>query len=315
MPSVPPKRRVSVVIPTRNRTDKLARCLESVSKSDYGNLEVIVVDDASEKPVGAMLSGRFPNVRFIRNEERSLLSCSRNSGAAESGGDYVLFLDDDNVIAPDMIRLLAETLDESERNAVSSPLIFYLSRPTTVWTSYITTSKFPGFYKLHTDIPPGEASTFSFHNSFMVKKKVFDSLNGFDCANFPIRFGEVDFAHRLNAEGYLAIVNPRAKDWHDLGWTTVHIDSVRAYYTERNRIIVIKRYFKKRDLSFYSVCILPFVGAYYLVHHPLSTTDGRLKTMSSFLRGIVSGLRFKELGQEQSRGLGEPKSQKAAERL
>lgn len=253
-----------------------------------------MVDDASEKPASAILSERFPGVRFIRNNERMLLSYSRNSGAAASGGDYLFFLDDDNVLATDTIRLLAETLDRSARVAVSSPIIFYLARPETVWTSCISRSKFPGFYSLHTDIPSAEARTFSFHNSFMVKKEVFDSLHGFDSVNLPIRFGEVDFAHRVNAAGYEAIVNPQAKDWHDLGWTTVHIDSTRAYYTERNRIIVIKRYFKKRDLTFYAVCLLPFIGAYYLLHHPLSTTDSRSKTASRFIEGVVAGLTFKE---------------------
>ncbi len=285
---------MSVIIPTRNRTNKLVRCLDSVYGSDYGEVEVIVVDDASEKPVSEVLSRSYPRARVIRNKDRMLLSYSRNSGAAASRGDYLFFLDDDNVLASDTIRLLAETLGASERYAVASPIIFYLSRPATVWTSYISKSNFPGFYRLHTDIPNSEALTFSFHNSFMVKRSIFDALHGFDYANLPMRFSEVDFAHRVNAEGYVAIVNPRAKDWHDLGWTMVHIDSTRAYYTERNRIIVIKRYFKKRDLSFYAVCILPFVGAYYLLHHPLSTTDGRFKTASSFLRGVVAGLTFKE---------------------
>lgn len=285
---------VSVIIPTRNRAEKLARCLDSVYKSDYPRLEVIVVDDASDRPAFDALSGRFPGVRFIRNDQRKLLSYSRNLGAALANGAYLFFLDDDNVVAPDAIRLLADTLSESDRVAVSTPIIFYLNRPETVWTSSISRSKFPGFYSLHTDIPTGEALTFSFHNSFMVRKVIFDALHGFDSDNLPMRFGEVDFAHRVNASGHVAIVNPRAKDWHDLGWTTVHMDSTRAYYTERNRIIVIKRYFKRRDLAFYSICILPFIGAYYLLHHPLSTTDGRSKTASSFLRGTVAGLMFQE---------------------
>jgi GT2 family glycosyltransferase len=294
MPPSPPESRVSVVIPTRNRIEKLTRCLDSVYGSDYGEQEVIVVDDASDDPVPSALSERFPGVRFKRNGERRYLSWSRNAGAEESSGDYLFFLDDDNVIAPDTIRLLAETLDKDERVAVSSPVIYYLGRPTVVWTSCISRSFLPGFYNLHTEIPPSEAPTFAFHNSFMVKRRVFEMLHGFDSVNLPIRFSEVDFAHRIYSAGYVAVVNPRAKDWHDLGWTTVHVDRARAYYTERNRIIVLKRYFDRRDLAFYSVCILPFIGAFYLVHHALSTSDGRLETASSFLRGIVAGLRFDE---------------------
>lgn len=289
----PAGRLVSVIIPTRNRNDKLTRCLESVYASDHRDLEVIVVDDASTEPVEPALSARFPSARFIRNERRMLLSCSRNIGAAASKGSYLFFLDDDNVVAPDAIRLLVETLGNSTRTAVAAPMIYYLARPSTVWTSTISRGRLPGFYTLHTDVPSAEARTFSFHNSFVVKREVFEQLHGFDCANLPIRFSEVDFAHKLSNAGYVAMVNPSAKDWHDLGWSLVHIDSTRAYYTERNRIIVLKRYYKKRDLAFYSFCILPFISAYYLVHHPLSTTDGRTKTAASFLKGTIDGLRFR----------------------
>jgi GT2 family glycosyltransferase len=283
---------VSVIIPTRNRTDKLARCLDSVYTSDYGELEVVVVDDASLDPVADALSGRFPKTRFIRNQERMLLSCSRNAGAGASSGEYLFFLDDDNIVASDAIRLLADTLDGSDRVAVSSPIIFYLAQPDTVWTSYISKSKFAGFYTLHTEIPSREAPTFAFHNSFMVKRAIFERLRGFDCANLPIRLGEIDFAHRIREAGYVAVVNPGARDWHDLGWAMVHIDSDRAFYTERNRIIILKRYYSARDLKFYEICVLPFLGLYYLVHHSLSTSDGAMKTAGSLMRGIVDGLRF-----------------------
>jgi GT2 family glycosyltransferase len=287
-----PQPLVTVVIPTRNRLDKLSRCLDSVYGSDYRELEAVVVDDASDRPVAPQLSAAYPKTRFIRNQERRLLSCSRNSGAAASKGEYLFFLDDDNVLAPDTIRLLAETLHRHETVAVASPIIFYLARPRVVWTSYIARGRFPGFYKLHVDIPGTESPTFSFHNSFMVKRGVFEKLGGFDCKDFPIRFSEVDFAHRLAERGYVALVNPAASVWHDLGWAMVHIDSARSYYTERNRIIVIKRYYPKSALRFYTLCILPFIGTYYLFHHSISSTDSRIRTAEAFLRGVVSGLTF-----------------------
>jgi GT2 family glycosyltransferase len=290
---------VSVVIPSRDRTNKLSACLESVFRSDYERVEVIVVDDASKEPLEVSLSGKFPNVRFIRNATRLLLSCSRNRGAAAARGGFLFFLDDDNVIDGGAIRTLLDSLDGDE-TAVACPIIYYQAEPKKVWTSYIDKSKFPGFYTLHTDVPPATSETFSFHNAFLVKRSVFDEIRGFDCVNLPIRFSEVDFAHKLNAKGYKAVVNPAARVWHDLGWSMVHIDSVRAYYTERNRIIVIKRYFRRRDLMFYSICLLPIVGGYYLVHHPLSTSDNKLKTASNFLRGIADGIKFKDPDQQFS---------------
>ncbi len=252
-----------------------------------------MVDDASKAPVGPALAGRFPGVKSIRNPTRRLLSCSRNAGAAAARGEFLFFLDDDNVIDKDAIGAMADCMAE-ERVGVSCPIIYYLAEPEKVWTSYIVKGRFPGFYKLQTDVPNGTVETFSFHDSFMVRRHVFEELQGFDCANFPMRFSEVDFAHKLHAKGYTAVVSPSARVWHDLGWSLVHIDSTRAYYTERNRMIVIKRYFPERDFLFYCVCVLPFVTGYYLLHHPLSSSDGGLKTASSLLRGIASGLTFHE---------------------
>jgi GT2 family glycosyltransferase len=283
---------VSVIIPTRNRVDKLVRCLESVYRSSYPRIEVIVVDDASEEPVEQAISGKFSGARFIRNPTRRLLSCSRNTGAAASLGEYLFFLDDDNVVDAGAIGGLVDGF-AGRMVAVSCPVIYYLAEPQKVWTSYIVKSRFPGFYTLHTDVPRATSETFSFHNSFMVKSLVYEELKGLDCVNFPMRFAEVDLAHRLRAKGYKAVVNPAARVWHDLGWSLVHIDSTRAYYTERNRMIVIKKYSPRREFVFYSVCILPFVAGYYLLHHPLSSSDGRLKTASSLLRGIVSGFTLK----------------------
>jgi len=252
------------------------------------------MDDHSKEPAEPALSRRFPEARFVRNPSRLLLACSRNLGAKMSSGTYLFFLDDDNVIAPDTISLLVSTLSKSDRIAVASPVAYFLDRPSDVWTSYISRTKFPGFYRLHTDVPPFEAPTFSFHNAFMVKRRVFEDLDGFDCLELPIRFSEVDFAYRVERAGFSSVVNPKAKDWHDLGWSLTHVDSTRAYYTERNRIVIIKRYYKPHDLTFYVLCILPFIGAYYLLHHPLSSSDSRVQTAANFVKGTVDGLMFRE---------------------
>ncbi|HVC27384.1 MAG TPA: glycosyltransferase family 2 protein, partial [Nitrososphaerales archaeon] len=156
---------VSVIIPTRNRVDKLARCLESVYRSAYPRIEVIVVDDASERPVEQALSGKFPGTKFIRNPSRRLLSCSRNTGAAASLGEYLFFLDDDNVIDAGAVSGLVDCFAR-ENVAVSSPMIYYLAQPEKVWTSYIVKGRFPGFYTLHTDVPRTTRDTFSFHNCY-----------------------------------------------------------------------------------------------------------------------------------------------------
>jgi GT2 family glycosyltransferase len=284
---------VSVIVPTRDRLAELKRCLASVQESRDARTEVIIVDDASAVPVQSRLSRDIATVKIVRNEERRFLSYSRNAGAAVAKGQYLFFLDDDNVLDRDAISNLVSAFDSSTTVGVSAPVIYHLAEPSKVWTARIVRSRFPGFYTLTTGIPAGLSETFSFHNSFMVDGALFKTMGGFDSANFPMRFSEVDFAYRVRAAGRVAVVAPKAKVWHDIGWALEHVDSARAYYTERNRMILLKRYFSKQQLRFYEICILPFLGSYYLVHHCLSSPNDRLGTAASILRGIVDGLRMK----------------------
>src|SRR5881396_2191852 len=98
---------ISVVIPTRNRPRKLLRCVESVAKCTYPSFTITVIDDCSAYDVTDQMSASFPTVNVIRNDTRRLLSYSRNLGAIKSDGECIFFLDDDNIVASDILTELA----------------------------------------------------------------------------------------------------------------------------------------------------------------------------------------------------------------
>ncbi len=92
---------VSVVITTKNRQQLLPRAIESVLSQTYPDLEVIVVDDGSDRPV--TWTGSDPRVRILRNDKSVGLSAARNRGFAEAGGEYFCMLDDDDFYFPDKL--------------------------------------------------------------------------------------------------------------------------------------------------------------------------------------------------------------------
>ena len=284
-----------MVIPTRNRRSQLEACVGSVMKSDYNGLEVIVVDDCSDERVEAPLDHWGSRVRVIRNPSRRLLSYSRNVGASASSGDFVFFLDDDNVIATDTITELARTFDLAPGIAVACPVIYLARKPGTVWTSDIRKGRIPGFYILDTAEPVRPVRTFSFHNSFMVRRDVFNDVGGFDSQHFPIHISELDLAYRLQGEGYIAVVNPRAKTWHDVAESHMHVDSSRSFYTLRNRIILLRRYESAGTFWAYTLGVLPPLVAYYVFHHMLSSSDRRFLASYNVLRGVVAGLAMRDI--------------------
>lgn len=95
---------VSVVIPTYNRSSWLTGTLRSVLwQSDVG-LEVIVVDDGSTDDTADVVARiRDPRVRLIHHDAPRGVSASRNHGAAEAKGEWVAFIDDDDLWAPEKL--------------------------------------------------------------------------------------------------------------------------------------------------------------------------------------------------------------------
>ncbi|MGH8936861.1 MAG: glycosyltransferase [Acidimicrobiia bacterium] len=99
---------VSVVIPTRNRPELLQAALASALDQAFGELEVIIVDEASSPPVDDVLAAPDPRVRIIRNEQPRGPAAARNQGAAASRAPYIAFLDDDDRWLQDKVsRVLA----------------------------------------------------------------------------------------------------------------------------------------------------------------------------------------------------------------
>src|SRR5438445_13761510 len=98
---------VSVVIPSYGRFEALLRCIESVLAAQplpTGGLELILI--TSVYAASQLTALRERGCRIVEPATAVPTSASRNVGAAEALGTHLLFLDDDNVVAPDAVWLL-----------------------------------------------------------------------------------------------------------------------------------------------------------------------------------------------------------------
>lgn len=98
---------ISVVIPTFNRRDCLARLLDDLLRQEAVVAEIIVVDDNSSDGTAAMMQAGYPQVIYLRNETNRGPTISRNRGIRQARGDVIVGLDSD-VTIPDR-RMLART--------------------------------------------------------------------------------------------------------------------------------------------------------------------------------------------------------------
>ena len=140
---------VSVCITHYNRPDLLRRCLDSVRAQGYSRMEVVLVDDGSDdpavKPVLDALQSEFQSKgwRLIRQENR-YLGAARNAAARAAEGEYLFFLDDDNLLLPDAITHVVGVAERSRADIVTSTLQFFSGGPEVIPNDNMPLWVFPG---------------------------------------------------------------------------------------------------------------------------------------------------------------------------
>lgn len=101
---------VSVIIPTYNHARFVAQAVESALAQTYDDVEVIVVDDGSTDHTQAALAGYSASIKYIYQEHKGL-SQARNRGVLAARGDYLVFLDADDLLPADKLALQVPLLD------------------------------------------------------------------------------------------------------------------------------------------------------------------------------------------------------------
>ncbi len=105
-------KRVSVIIPTFNRKDFLKEAIDSVLSQTYKNFELIVVDDGSTDGTGEMISKYYPQIRYFYQKNKGP-SAARNKGIKEAKGEYISFLDSDDLWLKEKLKKQIDFFDKN----------------------------------------------------------------------------------------------------------------------------------------------------------------------------------------------------------
>ena len=217
---------VSIVIPTYQRPERIARCLESLRALEHPRelLEVVVVEDGGPTDQLADLRARDfgeLRVRFL-GQPHSGPAIARNLGAREATGELLAFTDDDCCPRPDWISRLLEVRDGQARMVVGGHTINALgsnafSAASQSLVTYITR------YGQRVGAP------FFASNNILIPRDLFLELGGFD-ETFPLAGGEDrELCDRLNHHGIPQLYAPEALIDH------YHQLSGRAYWRQHFR--------------------------------------------------------------------------------
>lgn len=181
---------VSVIFPTRNRRELLARAIAAAMRQTVP-VEVIVLDDDSNDGTGNMIRTDFPSVRYERFDGPKGPSFLRNRGADLATGDILFPLDDDaEMISPETIE---QTLTEFDKPCIAAVGIPYIN----VRVSPDVLQRSPRGQRLVTSAFVGA--------SHAVRKDVFQRVGGFREHLFYMG-EESDLCIRMLAAGYVTVM-------------------------------------------------------------------------------------------------------------
>lgn len=110
-----PRPLISLIIPVHNIADYLGQCLDSITRQEFQDFEIIAVDGASDDASGKMLderSGEEPRLTVL-HKERIGPGLARNVGAQQAEGEYLWFVDGDDLLPDGSLAAIASRIDAS----------------------------------------------------------------------------------------------------------------------------------------------------------------------------------------------------------
>lgn len=223
---------VSIIIPTKDRSDILSKCIKSIKiKTIYSNYEIIIIDNNSKdthtKDYLETISESH-NIRILKYENPFNFSAINNYAARNSNNQYLLFLNNDiEVISPEWLSAMLEHAQRREVGAVGCKLV-YPNNTLQHAGVILGITGTPGLLGVaghsHKHLPI-EARGY-FHRPhmiqnlnavtaacMMVRKDVFEEVGGFD-EKLGIAFNDVDLCLKIRQKGYLIVYTPYAELYH-----------------------------------------------------------------------------------------------------
>lgn len=111
---------VSIIVPVYNVENYIDACLDSITQQTYKNLEIIVVEDCSTDNSRQALDShlRDERIRIIQHSENGGLSAARNTGIDSATGEYMMFIDSDDIVDDKLVQLCLNSAMKSNADVV-----------------------------------------------------------------------------------------------------------------------------------------------------------------------------------------------------
>jgi GT2 family glycosyltransferase len=239
---------VSIVILNYNKTLLTRELLISLRRITYPEVEIILVDNASNDRSFLQLRDEFPEINIICSKENLGYAGGNNLGIQAASGSLILLLNNDVEVSRGFLEPMVDIFLSNPNTGMVSPKILYYGRGEAIqyagseginpWTGR-------GKKTGHREIDNGQynyvKATALVHGAcVLVSSKLIKTVGMMDESYF-IYYEEHDWAERAKQKGYELYYAGTAKVYHKESMTTGKDSPFHSYYMSRNRLLFLRR--------------------------------------------------------------------------
>jgi GT2 family glycosyltransferase len=288
-----PKPKISIIILNWNTTEITCDLLCSLKRNlTYSNVEVIVVDNGSEKNPSADFFAILDDVKIILNPSNCGFSAGCNIGVKEASGDYFFFLNSDTEITPGLLEKLLDSFSIDKQTGIVSPVIHsYYDKQHVEYAGYTRVHPITGRSRvirtsnrdLNFQFKIVETH-FAYGAAMMISRDVYEKVGGL-CEDYFAYYEELDWSNRIRENGYKIICNTEALVYHKGSMSTAKNTPFKTFLLTRNRMLYMKR-------NSYGINYFLFVLYFLIVAAPKNLLTYIFSFQFSNFLAYLKGLTF-----------------------
>jgi GT2 family glycosyltransferase len=240
---------VSIITINWNSTNVTSEFLSSIKEvNTYQNIEVIVVDNASQEDPSEELLKIYPKAKIVRNGANLGFSGGNNAGIKVATGEFLLIVNNDTEFTPGLIELLSDTFSKKPDAGIVCPKFhYYFNKGIIEYAGYKPVNIFTGRNGMigAGEIDKGQydslkRTNYAHGGAMMVSKKALADV-GLMPEQFFLYYEELDWSVNFRRKGYSIYIQPKALIYHKESMTTGKSSPLKTFYLTRNRILFMRR--------------------------------------------------------------------------
>jgi GT2 family glycosyltransferase len=292
---------VAIIVLNRNQEGYTRDCLASLLQADYPRFRILVVDNGSADDSLQRVAEEFPAVNFLWLKDNRGVAGGRNAGLHDSlqwQPEYVLFLDNDTVVAPDLLTRLVTRLKADPGIGAVQPKIYFADSPRKICSvggklyPRISHYRHPSSGQIDSgQIQEAASVDWLSGCATLVRAKAFHEIGLLDETYSPYCHEDVDLSMRLRKSGYRLMVEPAAVVWHRVS-SLARLNHDKLRNQAKGHILFLRFHTKFFDLPF-SIAWISFHMARRYLFPALVRRDWA--SAAGVFRGIWEGLEQERL--------------------